>query len=168
MMELAQVLRDHARRYPLMEPADGVKLIYQNEFGGGHMIRDREGCLEFLRREYTAIGKRPSLPAQVDIGNGLVRVELATLPEEKLDALGYAFIRSANAHTGSLPRFLEKLEVLRALTSHGAFAFSPEALEAYLEKYAAAGYPAVSHSEGYRAAYHPAYRVVRIIDWKSC
>ena len=34
------ILLTHAARYPLMEPRDAVKLIYQNEFGGGHLIRD--------------------------------------------------------------------------------------------------------------------------------
>jgi len=35
-----------------------------------------------------------------------------------------------------------------------------EELEAYLEEYKRAGYPMVSHSEQYRQAYKPAYRIV--------
>ena len=49
--ELEQILREHAKRYPLMQPTDAVKLIYQNEFGGGHLIRDEQACLNYLRRE---------------------------------------------------------------------------------------------------------------------
>ena len=45
MDDLKQILISHAARYPLMEPTDAVKLIYQNEFGGGHLIRDTEACL---------------------------------------------------------------------------------------------------------------------------
>ena len=52
MEELRAILIAHARRYPLMQPRDAVKLIYQNEFGGGHLIRDEEACLNYLRREY--------------------------------------------------------------------------------------------------------------------
>ena len=37
MEELERILREHAERYPLMQPTDAVKLIYQNEFGGGHL-----------------------------------------------------------------------------------------------------------------------------------
>ena len=51
--------------------------------------------------------------------------------------------------------------VLKELTAEGKMPFSPKDLEIYLESYAAAGYPAVSHSEIYRNAYHPAYRVIR-------
>ena len=40
MFELERILRQHADSYPLLQPTDAVKLIYQNEFGGGHLIRD--------------------------------------------------------------------------------------------------------------------------------
>ena len=49
MEELKVILITHAKRYPLMQPQDAVKLIYQNEFGGGHLIRDEEACLNYLR-----------------------------------------------------------------------------------------------------------------------
>ena len=52
METMEQVLRSHAEKYPLMEPKDAVKLIYQNVFGGGHLIRDPEACGAALRREY--------------------------------------------------------------------------------------------------------------------
>ena len=51
MEELRAILIAHAKRYPLMQPTDAVKLIYQNEFGGGHLIRDEQACLNYLRRE---------------------------------------------------------------------------------------------------------------------
>ena len=60
MEELRAILIAHAKRYPLMQPQDAVKLIYQNEFGGGHLIRDEEACLNYLRREYTDLEKDPS------------------------------------------------------------------------------------------------------------
>ena len=40
------------------------------------------------------------------------------------------------------------------------FRFSKEALQTYLAAYREAGCPLVSHSETYRRAYRPAYRVV--------
>ncbi len=160
MKELESIMKHHAKAYPLMEPTDAVKLIYQNEFGGGHLIRDTASVREYLRREYAGTVHNPSLPRYESIGNGLVRVNLGALDEEELDDLAEAFISSANSHRGSLPRFLEKLEVLRALTAAGVFGFDVNKLNAYLEDYAKTGYPMVSHSETYRNAYRPAYRVV--------
>ena len=161
MNELKQILRAHAKRYPQMQPTDAVKLIYQNEFGGGHLIRDEESCLRYLRSEYASIEKDPHMPLRESIGNGISRVNLAPLEESDLEQLGCDFIRSAASHRGNPESFLEKLSVLNELVSQGVFSFSAGELDAYLEAYARAGYPAVSHSEIYRSAYHPAYRIVK-------
>ena len=161
MEELKAILIAHAKRYPLMQPRDAVKLIYQNEFGGGHLIRDEEACLHYLRREYATLEKAPTAALYEDIGNGIVRVNLAAVKPEDLEQLGRDFIRSAAKHKGTLDSFLNKLEVLRMLTTEGVFAFDLDALNTYLSEYKAAGYPAVSHSEQYRQAYKPAYRIIR-------
>ena len=160
MCELKRILLQHAGRYPMLQPTDAVKLIYQNEFGGGHLIRDEESCLGYLQMEYESIGKDPGAPRWEQIGNGIVRVNLAALEAGELAWLGQSFIRSASAHTGTVEHFVQKLEVLRQLTAEGVFSFGTEALESYLTDYAQAGYPMVSHSEIYRQNYHPAYRVV--------
>lgn len=160
MEELKKILEDHGRRYPLMEPGDAVKLIYQNEFGGGHMIRDEASCLDYLRREYAAVPPDPEMPLYEPIGNGILRIHLAPLPPEALETLGRAFIRSSALRQGSPDRFREKLAVLRRVTEAGAFPFGVRELEGYLDAYARAGFPPVSHSEPYRAAYRPAYRIV--------
>ena len=160
MEELEQILREHAKRYPLMQPCDAVKLIYQNEFGGGHLIRDEQACLNYLRREYADLEKDPTAPMYEDIGNGIVRVNLAAVREEALEQLGQDFIASAAKHKGTLDSFLNKLGVLHKLTTAGVFSFDLDALNAYLSEYKAAGYPAVSHSPEYRQAYNPAYRVI--------
>ena len=158
---MRSILLAHATRYPLMEPTDAVKLIYQNEFGGGHLIRDEKKCLEFLQNEYRSVPQSGDTPPLEDIGNGFFRVNLAALDASgiTLDALGAAFIRSSR-HRGSMDSFLKKLTVLRSLTKSGQMPFPPEALEDYLADYEKAGFPPVSHSETYRNAYHPAYRVV--------
>ena len=38
---LEKILVEHNRRYPCMQIQDMVKLIYQNEFAGGHLVSDR-------------------------------------------------------------------------------------------------------------------------------
>ena len=160
MEELEQILREHAARYPLMQPTDAVKLIYQNEFGGGHLIRDEQAAMNYLRMEYDRVAKDPSAPKFEPIGNGIIRIFLAPLSEAELEALGREFVRSANDHKGDLQRFIEKLSVLRKLTQEGVFSFSVEDLNRYFSDYEKAGYPMVSHSEAYRNAYHPAYRII--------
>ena len=165
MEELEKILRVHAEKYPYMQPTDGVKLIYQNEFGGGHLIKDAAACLAYLYLEYASIERNSESSPYEPIGNGIIRVHLAVLPADQLDRLGQAFIRSASSHKGSLDSFLQKLDVLVKLTGQGIFSFSPEQLETYLAGYREAGYPAVSHSPEYRQHYKPAYRVVHTSVW---
>lgn len=160
MEELEKILLEHAEKYSQMQPTDAVKLIYQNEYGGGHLIRDEEAAMEYLRREYESVTKDPAAPLYEDIGNGIVRVNLAAVEETDLKQLGQDFIRSAAAHKGSLDGFQKKLAVLIGLTERGAFSFGIEALQAYLAEYERAGFPAVSHSPEYRQTYKPAYRII--------
>lgn len=158
--ELEQILRQHARCYPCMEPTDAVKLLYQNEFGGGHLIRDEASCLRYLQAEYDAVEKDREEPTVVPVGNGIVRVNLSLLSAAELERLGMAFLRSARDHHGTMASFHQKLDVLRKVTEEAVFSFDLAALDGYLTAYYAAGCPMVSHSEQYRRAYRPAYRVV--------
>lgn len=160
--ELCRILGEHAGRYPLMEPADAVKLLYQSEFGGGHLIADREKSLERLREEYDSVsGHGQTAPAE-ELGGGMVRIMLAGIEDQGglLEQLNRDFMRSAQLCTGSMEQFLNKLEVLRSLARAGTFRFSAGELGEYLKAYMASGCPPVSHSEAYRAAYRPAYRVM--------
>lgn len=160
---MKSILLAHAEKYPLMEPTDAVKLLYQSEFGGGHMIKDEVSCLRFLHQEYCSTPQSTQIPLTEDIGNGFVRVNLAALDDYGLfwEELGAAFLQSAAQYHGSLDSFREKLEILTELANDGKMPFSAAMLQHYLSEYEQAGFPAVSHSEAYRNAYHPAYRVVK-------
>ena len=59
------------------------------------MIRDEEVCLNYLRREYADLEKDPSAQLYEEIGNSIVRVNLAAVKPEDLEQLGRDFIRSA-------------------------------------------------------------------------
>ena len=167
MEALEQILLAHARRYPAMEPTDAVKLIYQNEFGGGHLIRNPEAALNYLRQEYDATAKNSAAIRHEDIGGGILRIHLSSLAPDELEALGQCFLASASAHRGNMESFLPKLALLRAITFAGAMPFDIRSLDAYLKAYQTAGFPAVSHSEAYRQAYRPAYRIVSKNFWQN-
>ena len=113
--ELLVVLKEHLDRYPKMQPQDVVKLLYQGEFGPGHMIKDPAASLKRLEDEYAHTEHAPRMGLTEDIGNGFVRVNLAALDMgvcslEKLSAL---FVLSANQTSGDMNRFQEKLEMIK-------------------------------------------------------
>jgi len=162
MSDLSNILIQHALKYPLMEPADAVKLIYQNEFGGGHLISDKEACLNRLQNEYQTVIQKTDIPLFEDIGNGIVRINLAALDTNGLTVgmLNDIFVASSEIIKGSKKSFLNKLNILEKLTRKGIFKFDNYSLQAYLEEYLSLGCPPVSHSRIYRDAYKPAYRVI--------
>ena len=102
--ELNTILADHAARYPLMQPTDAVKLIYQNEFGGGPMIPDEQACMNYLRREYAGIEKAANIQPAERIGNGIVRVRLSAVKPEDLDALIKSGDMSEAVRSSSAPQ----------------------------------------------------------------
>ena len=55
-----------------------------------------------------------------------------------------------------------KLDTLKAVCTEGRFGFGTAELDEYLCKYEKACFPPVSHSEAYRQAYKPSYRIIRI------
>ena len=103
MDALKAVLKAHGVRYPKLQIQDAVKLIYQNEFGGGHLIRDRERFFSMLYREYDSLTRDETKPLTESIGNGLVRVNLCRLRREQLEPLGERFIAFSVRHQGILP-----------------------------------------------------------------
>ncbi len=152
----------HAGLYPEMKPADVVKLVFQNEFGGGHLIEDPQASLAYLISEAEGTPSNESLPLFVPIGNGLVRVNIAAVTNYRLDfeQLNDIFVESAARVKGSAESFYEKLREASSAVQEGVFGFSEDEFGRYLEAYIAAGCPMVSHSETYREIYAPAYRVV--------
>ncbi|MBR4941545.1 MAG: hypothetical protein IKZ19_06045 [Clostridia bacterium] len=160
MRSLSDALEKHAESYPKMRPADAVKLIYQNEFGGEHMISDPAATLEYLRTEMSQLTP-DSRPAFTPIGNHRSRLELSSQTAFSLgsDLINRMFVFSA-LRGGTMETFEVKLERLRDSVDEGIFGFSSEEYDRFIEKYRASGCPALHHSETYREAYLPAYRVV--------
>ena len=151
--EFERILNNHRARYPLMEPQDYGKLVYQSEFGPEHMIADEESVLRYLREEWALADEGDREPE--DIGGGLCRFYLNADTEKDFAAevLVKLFDLTAKKHIGSLDGLAEKLSVLEKMPVPG--------MQEWLQEYRAAGCPAVHHSEAYRKAYRPHYRLLK-------
>jgi len=144
---------EHWARYPLMEPQDFAKLAYQSEFGPAHMAQSPDKVLAALLAERKEAGPEPLPPEP--IGNGLCRLHitgaLSTLWE--LPMIGRMFRRTMALTEGTAAGLSKKLEALASLPVPG--------MGEYLELWRREGCPPVRHSETYRRAYNPHYRVLR-------
>lgn len=161
-MNMKSILYAHALRYPKMQPQDTIKLIYQHTFGPGHMIANPVQSLDRLCEEVISLKKEMSIPLFEDIGNGLVRLHLAAvdLNVYSLERINNAFVLTAGNVHGDIASFEKKLLGIASEFNAFPFDFTKETYLAYLNSYREKGFPAVSHSETYRQAYNPSYRVI--------
>lgn len=159
--ELKNILIEHDRRYPLMEVNDVVKLIYQNEFGPGHLLKEKEKALEWLKKEAKADGKKEE---PIDIGNQLIRLNVIGFTDEECLEVLEQMIKTCAIYQGTIASLKEKLNCIEKLLDEGYFSFSKAELMMYLSDYAEKGYPMVSHSETFRYHYNPHYRVIKKIE----
>lgn len=164
--ELRSILLQHHRRYPDMAIEDMIKLIYQNEFAGGHLITDETTSLARLSEETRALRADAPEPAGQtvfeDIGNGLKRLNLWAIADSGigLHTINRFFVSTANSWRGSISSLEKKLQFFSELCASGKLPYAPSEVAAHLATYRDQGYPAVSHSDVFRNSYHPAYRVV--------
>lgn len=165
--EMKSLLLNQYKLYPKMQLQDMVKLLYQNEFAGGHMIANENESLKRLQEECCCLERSSScisiaVNAFEDIGNKLCRLHLKALQSSNIElaTINRFFFNTANSVFGSIQGFEEKLAVLRQCCIDRELPYKIEELNTYLWEYKQQGYRPVSHSEIYRTAYAPAYRIV--------
>ena len=157
---MRQLILDQQKKYPQSKLTDLVKFLYQSIFGCGHFVSDPEKTLARLKSEYQSCEKNGE-PLFTPLGGGFCRLNLSALSADSLsmETVNRLFVYSAQK-TGSMDSFRQGLDLLEEMIANGDLPYSLEEWRRYRTDYEAAGCPAVSHSEAYRAAYAPAYRVL--------
>ena len=150
-----------AQAHPALQPADALKMAYQAAFGAEHLLTDQQKARAFLHAEMTSCRDVPGLPVWERIGDDTLRIHLAPwraagLPEEWLARL---FIRSCRPRPDGEERFYALLRELDALTAAGRMPFAQDLWQREKKRYLEQGIRPVHHSESYRSAEKPAYRV---------
>ena len=162
---LRKILLMHAEKYPLAEPTDLLKLVYQAAFGPGHLISDRALATAYIDQEMQTAKAEAVLLEP--IGGGYARLYLGAARESRLspEEIASRFFLAAE-QKGSPALFDEMIAELMQLCSEGQFAFSSAALRSAIDAWETDGRPLFRHSETYRNAYAPAYRLVLVEE--SC
>lgn len=160
---MKNIILEHVKKYPLMKIRDVAKLIYQSEFGGGHMIPNPQMSLNRIQEEYKSLKPEAlHVPSVVEnIGNGLARIYLSCLDYGiSAHVLNEMFVHSANNKKGTVAGLEEKIELVISMCQEALLEFDVDEVIEFFEAWENDGYHAMSHSETYRQYYFPAYRVV--------
>ena len=144
-----------------MAPEDVFKLCYQAARGAEHLLRDTSAAERYFTAEWNATAACDEVPLAEPISDAYCRVNLGAWKARGLPAewLFRSFVETASAPAEKDP-LVDYLAAADEWIRVSHPSFSLEAWETALAEYRAAGTPAIHHSEDYRRAYAPAYRVV--------
>lgn len=158
-------LLEQAKRHPSMEPQDVYKLMYQAAFGAEHLLADKEAAYRYLQTEFEELPANgiSEAPLYEPIGDGICRVNLQAWKRKALPVswLFRMFEHSvmAASDTGAEDFFLYR-RIAREKVEEGIFGFSLQEFDVFGEEYEKQGLHPVHHSETYRKAEYPAYRLI--------
>ena len=157
-------LQAHLTAHPSATPQDLVKLCYQAACGAEHLLRDMSGAERYFQKEFSDTAPA-SAPIEEPISDEISRVNLAAwkaagLPPAWLFRLFADSASDAPCEDGKAA-LIHLLEETDELIGQLPCRFSAEEWKAFLQKYRDAGMPSLHHSDAYRQAEKPAYRIVR-------
>lgn len=165
MKFVAQLLGAHVARYPEIGLADVYKLLHQAALGPAHAV-DALAARDRLEAEAATLGPGPDEPVTdiVSPDGRLARIHVRPYVAAGLSlaSLADAFGETAGTWPASFDKLAKFCGCLGDLAQAGGIPFTRADVVDYMRAREADGWPAVKHSDRYRAAYAPAYRVVDI------
>lgn len=150
----------HIRAYPSLQADDVFKFLYQSTFGCEHLVADKDRVTARIVAEAETLS--PDANAATEPLDGAYsRVHLGILAQGlSAQTLGRLFCLSTTHPKETVTALECRLAVASELASEGAFPFSAQVFHTARTAWCAQGYPALHHSDAFRAMYRPAYRVI--------
>jgi hypothetical protein len=155
----------HYEKYPKAQPRDFYKLIYQSVFGVGHIISDsaKDYLIEEAHRVDLSEYPNRLLVESISSDGSMVRVYLRPFMRRKLslDRLFWVMQRSVKRESDA-EKFMDLWQVLIEMVESGEIPLNHDEFDEITKTIESEGLKPMHHTEPYRDAYYPAYRVV----WK--
>ena len=154
----SEQLEDH----PSMQYQDVIKLCYQATFGAEHLLSDIERAREYLYAEFDSVSPTEE-PLFEHISQDVVRVNLGAWKRERrpIEELFKAFVESSYIRENAENNFISYLDIAERVMIENKKNFSLAGWKNFVNAYLQNGICAVHHSEEYRRAEKPSYRIVK-------
>lgn len=153
--DIKRYLAQHLKKHPLATEEDVVKFVFQGMLGVGHLVTSHQQTLGYIISEMNSIEADEKEPLTEKLSTFWVRLNLRAAKARDMNPTSVEIMvySSAKYKPVSFTRqnvynFCMKLE-----------GFDRAKMQAVAEKVLDENW-LPSHSESYRNAYHPAYRVV--------
>ena len=153
-------LIEHYQAYPALQAEDVFKYLFQSAFGCEHLVSSFDMALHYIEREYATLSQIQP-PKTEPLDGDYSRVCLSHLNAGLSPrTLAKLFCLSAQKEENGICLLEEKIQVAEELIADGKLPLNGAEFAQKLAAWRELGYPAVHHSEAFRAAYKPAYRVI--------
>ena len=165
LLDQLGLIQLHLSWYPLMEPRDIYKMLYQGVMGSEHLVASPEDFIRQLVSEFDRLPPNPSerLTEPVRPDQTLLRLNLRSYKNKHadVDALFTPLLESAQSTRGDQAALRTVWKGFVQLCEQGHIpGFTPDGIHQYTVWLERTGYPAVHHSQIYSREYQPAYRLI--------
>lgn len=167
-MKLIELIQEHQKSKQNFAVQDAYKLIYQGVFGVAHILDNQHMAKKYLADEFesTTASDKIDLIENISVSGKIVRLNLQPYKYRNgdIDQLFQAMLKSAQEISGSQQEFLKLWDEFKQAVFDEKLNFNVTDLNKFDAKVKLHNYPAMHHSENYRTANNPAYRVLRKED----
>lgn len=163
-MDFSFYLKKQIELHPSMQMQDVLKMCYQAVFGVEHMLVDVDRAKQYFYQEYESTPASFSVPLYEPISENFCRINLAAWKARELEPeeLFELFVASSSHNTPGTRFDLNNCaKSVEKIIAKGLLPFSLEEWKSTYVAYKNNGMLPVHHSEAYRLAEQPAYRIVR-------
>jgi hypothetical protein len=162
---LLKLLEQHLNWYPLMEPTDVYKLLYQGVMGSKHLLISKEEYTRFLHDEFEHLlpDSRQRLLEPVRPDQALFRLNLRPYKSRRLglDKLTSSLIETGQLTLGTIAELRAAWADFVRLCQQGRMRhFNINLVHQFSQWLEEMEYPSMHHSEVYQREYQPAYRLI--------
>ena len=161
---LFELIQWHLREHGDVEIQDIYKLLYQGIFGAEHLLKDAERAKKYLEQEWVRVPAEHSEvllePASTD--GRIVRANLRRCKAEGLSIkeLWTIFYRSVDQVHANIKEFEQTWQHFEELCRATKLPFDANHVRKFGSQARSENWPAKHHTDAYRRANYPAYRIV--------
>lgn len=158
--EFKKILIQHLEFYPLMQAEDIYKLAYQFSFGPAHFFFKSGEAERMIFEEAKGLVSEDNTIEIVEVGNGYYRYPLIDNPIY-LNMVCESFIKTVKLGQSNNVDFPKLLNDISTYLKDLKIDFDYNDFIELINKMKGIDYPAISHSDKYRKAYQPHYRLIK-------
>jgi hypothetical protein len=162
LSKVAELVAVHKRTRPEMRARDAYKLLFQGVYGVGHLMGP--GAWDYLQREAKSLDVKDqpgeALMESVSVDGSVVRVNLRPYIAKNHHLIQLMEAMRNSEIKGKPSDFLERWDTFAELVWSGQLDFDQAEVDTVNKSLNRDKPQPMHHTQQYRDAYHPAYRVV--------